>query len=82
MSRAGEAILNKAGIPTYAYPDAAARVFQTMWRYSANLKALYETPQAVEDPIRRRPDLVDARSGPQGRTLLTEAESKNLLSRL
>src|SRR5579864_39588 len=24
----GEAILNKAGIPTYGYPDAAARVFQ------------------------------------------------------
>jgi acetyltransferase len=91
----GEAILNNAGIPTYAYPDAAARVFQTMWRYSANLKALYETPQAFhpEDPkggadllVRSRPpgrlpqatDLV-THARTQGRTLLTEAESKKLL---
>ena len=43
-----EAILNQAGIPTYGYPDAAARVFDLMWSYSANLKALYETPEALE----------------------------------
>jgi acetyltransferase len=84
----GEAILNKAGIPTYAYPDAAARVFQTMWRYSANLKSLYETPKSggADLPVRSRPPgrllgatnlVVQARA--QGRTLLTEAESKNLL---
>ena len=35
-----EAILNQAGIPTYGYSDAAARVFDLMWSYSANLKAL------------------------------------------
>jgi acetyltransferase len=73
----GEAILNKAGIPTYAYPDAAARVFQTMWRYSANLKALYETPQAVKSDSQATDLVVQVRA--QGRTLLTEAESKNLL---
>ncbi|HEY9639413.1 MAG TPA: CoA-binding protein, partial [Coleofasciculaceae cyanobacterium] len=31
---AGEAILNRASIPTYPYPDTAARVFSYMWRYS------------------------------------------------
>ena len=31
---AGEAILNRAGIPTFAYPDTAARVFNYMWRYT------------------------------------------------
>ncbi len=41
---AGEHILNQAGIPTYRYPDQAARVFGHLWRFSDNLKALYETP--------------------------------------
>ena len=31
---AGEEILNRAGIPTFPYPDTAARVFNYMWRYS------------------------------------------------
>ena len=41
---AGEAILNAAGIPMFPYPDTAARVFSYMWRYSYNLRGLYETP--------------------------------------
>ena len=40
----GVQVLNRAGIPTFPYPDTAARVFQYMWRYSDNLRALYETP--------------------------------------
>ena len=86
---AGEAALNRARIPTYAYPDSAARVFQAMWRYSANLQALYETPQTFqsEDPdaahtadarARASESIVNARA--KGRTLLTEAESKALLA--
>ena len=31
---AGEQILNAAGIPTFPYPDTAARLFNYMWRYS------------------------------------------------
>jgi acetyltransferase len=85
----GEVILNQAGIPTYAYPDAAARVFQLMWSYSANLKALYETPAASESEDGDAAVQVGARARTaafinsaraKGRTLLTEAESKNLLS--
>ena len=41
---AGRAILNAAGIPTFPYPDTAARVFNYMWQYSHNLRGLYETP--------------------------------------
>jgi acetyltransferase len=85
----GQAILNQAGIPTYNYPDAAARVFQLMWSYSANLKALYETPDAFEWDDRDA--AVEASPGvkaaqlirgirEKGRTLLTEAESKILLA--
>jgi acetyltransferase len=78
-----EAILNQAGIPTYGYPDAAARVFQLMWSYSANLKALYETPEPIEsddaDAAGRASELITSVRA-KGRTLLTEAESKNLLA--
>jgi acetyltransferase len=79
---AGEQILNQAGIPTYRYPDQAARVFGYLWRFSDNLKALYETPAlppatAVERE-RVQPILSQARQ--QGRTLLTEVESKEILA--
>ncbi len=40
----GERILNQANIPTFPYPDTAARVFTYMAAFSENLKALYETP--------------------------------------
>jgi acetyltransferase len=80
----GEAILNGAGIPAYPYPDSAARVFQLMWRYSANLQALYETPAAFEmevsDDARARAGACIANARAKGRTLLTEAESKSLLA--
>jgi acetyltransferase len=41
----GEAILNAAGIPTFAYPDTAARAFDYMWNYASHLRGLYETPE-------------------------------------
>ena len=78
-----EEILNQAGIPTYAYPDAAARVFDLMWSYSANLKALYETPEAFEsEAAASRTKATELINGvrAKGRTLLTEAESKSLLA--
>jgi acetyltransferase len=42
---AGIDILNRAGIPTFPFPDTAARLFNYMWRYSYNLRGLYETPE-------------------------------------
>ena len=54
----GIALLTEAGIPAYGYPDSAARVFHLMWNYSANLRALYETPAAygAEDSARHVSD--------------------------
>ena len=78
---AGESILNAAGIPTFAYPDTAARMFTHMWHYSANLRSLYETPVlAPATPERTRAEKIiqDARQG--GRTVLTEFESKQVLA--
>jgi acetyltransferase len=81
----GEAVLDAAGIPTFPYPDTAARVFTYMWRYTCNLRGLYETPALpgeagmnvtawaqVEDILSRVRD--------QPRTLLDEYESKQVLA--
>ena len=82
----GESVLNNAGVPTFPYPDTAARAFTYMWRYTQNLRSLYETPSLAEGP---EPDHA-ARAGVQeiiqearksGRLLLNEFESKAVLSR-
>ncbi len=82
---AGEAVLNAAGIPTFSYPDTAARAFTYMWRYSYNLRGLYETPVLSDHSemesasrIKAAQFIADARR--QGRVLLNELESKHLLS--
>ncbi len=81
--QAGEEILNRAGIPTFPYPDTAAQAFQYMWRYTYNLRGIYETPAAVPDAD---PSTSGAAakiiSGAQAdhRTLLDEEESKRLLA--
>jgi len=78
---AGERILNDAGIPTFGYPDTAARIFNYMWRYSYNLAGLYETPTLPEDvPGRENAEALIRQAREAGRTLLTEHESKQLLS--
>ncbi|HTA77172.1 MAG TPA: acetate--CoA ligase family protein, partial [bacterium] len=79
----GRDILSKAGIPCFDFPDTASRMFNYMWHYSANLKALYETPSLL--PLSSTPDRAKAKTilekaGGAGRTLLTEYESKELLS--
>jgi acetyltransferase len=81
---AGEAILNRMGVPTFGYPDTAARVFTYMWRYSSNLRALYETPMLPtgidEQATREKADAIVHGARDAGRTILTETESKQLLA--
>src|SRR5262249_25165022 len=81
---AGEAILNRAGIPTFAYPDTAATVFTAMHQYNENLRALYETPVPSADPAdmesgRAKANLLIEAIRKTSRTILTEAESKELM---
>lgn len=80
----GEDILNAANIPTFKYPDRAAKAFYYMWSYSENLRSLYETPTAPAqnghgyiDRDRAGKIISDVRK--TGRTILTEFESKKLL---
>src|SRR4051794_10557840 len=81
----GEQILNRAGIPTYEYPDTAAKVFTLMWKSSYNLLGLYETPNLPFDSetatsSRERAEALIAAVRREGRTILTESESKQLLA--
>lgn len=80
---AGEHILNNAGIPTYAYPDTAARLFNYMWRYASNVNALYETPRygdSNESADREGAKAIIDKVRQAGRTILTEHESKQILA--
>lgn len=80
----GDAILNQAGIPTFDYPDTAARMFEYMWRYASRLRSLYETPLFPEEEYETHDaaparEIVD-KARAAGRTILTEYESKQILS--
>ena len=82
---AGKAALNSAGIPTFPYPDTAARAFTYMWRYTYNLRGLYETPtladqSEMESTSRNQVGQIIQNARRQGRVLLNELESKVLLS--
>jgi acetyltransferase len=81
----GEAVLNSAGIPTFPFPDTAARAFTYMWRYTYNLRGLYETPALAEIPefneaSRKQIEQIINNARDRRRVLLTELESKQLLS--
>ena len=80
--RPGMEILDRAGIPTFEYPDAAARAFCAMWRYSHNLDTLYETPAltATTEIDKSHAEQIIDRARKAQRTLLTEIESKQLLT--
>jgi len=79
----GVRILNNSGIPSFSYPDTAARMFCYMHRYAENLRQLYETPRLAQDEDRQidrgAASAILDRVRKTGRTLLTEAESKDLL---
>jgi acetyltransferase len=74
----GAEVLERAGIPTFGFPDNAVRIFNFMWRYHANLLALFETPAALPEelaPDRAAVSAVFAQARAEGRTVLGAAES-------
>ncbi|MGA7793012.1 MAG: bifunctional acetate--CoA ligase family protein/GNAT family N-acetyltransferase [Candidatus Acidiferrales bacterium] len=81
----GVAILNAANIPTFSYPDTAARAFTYMWKYTYNLRGLYETPVLGDAADSFGQAQSQAKSFLEkiraaGRTILTEAESKHVIA--
>ncbi|MBX9257368.1 bifunctional acetate--CoA ligase family protein/GNAT family N-acetyltransferase [Desmonostoc muscorum CCALA 125] len=83
---AGEMILNRSHIPTYTYPDTAARIFSYMWQSSYNLRGIYETPVMPEFdfasgiPDRNCVEKIIQSARQAQRTILTEFESKQILA--
>ncbi len=79
----GEEILNRANIPTFAYPDTAARMFDYMANYTAILNRMYETPILATEgdnaPDGKVAEAIIEHVRQTGRTILTEYESKKLL---
>ena len=81
----GETILNRAGIPTFAYPDTAAQVFNHMWHYNYNLRGLYETPILTPDSEEaafhqaKASKIIEAAHN-SDQTLLSEFDSKQVLA--
>ncbi|MCX6070315.1 MAG: acetate--CoA ligase family protein, partial [Chloroflexi bacterium] len=80
----GDTILSQSNIPTFPYPDTAARMFDYMAQYSDNLRALYETPSLPGVQEKHTDSSAAAaileRARQSGRTILTEYESKQLLA--
>jgi acetyltransferase len=81
----GIAILNAANIPTFSYPDTAARAFTYMWKYTYNLRGLYETPLLSDAADSFGHAQSQAKSflkkiRAAGRTILTEVESKHVIA--
>ncbi|MCW6038442.1 bifunctional acetate--CoA ligase family protein/GNAT family N-acetyltransferase [Spirulina subsalsa FACHB-351] len=80
----GEQLLNDCKIFTLPFPDGAVHVFNYMWRYAYNLNGLYETPHLPDEEAESRLQRTEARQilqqvRAEGRSLLTEYESKQLL---
>jgi acetyltransferase len=80
----GAAILRQAGVPTFEYPDTATEMFNALWHSALDLRALYETPSLSDDAERAMDRAAAAAiiraAREAGRTLLTEVESKAVLS--
>jgi acetyltransferase len=84
----GVKILTDAQIPSFEYPDDAAKTFGMMWRFSQNILSLYETPaigrmESYEDNTRetqgQKVQRLVQQAQHDNRILLTEAESKQIL---
>lgn len=86
--RQGAKILSEANIPTFSYPDDAAKTFAMMWHYSKNIQSLYEIPPAIEQ-VEIEKSILERRRHEtseffhsvleEERILLTEFESKQIL---
>lgn len=77
----GEDILSSSGIPTFEYPDMACQTFASMWRYSYNLKGIYEVPTLPSEFLinEAQVEKIIQTALQEKRTILDEYESKKIL---
>ena len=79
----GRQLLGEAGIPTFDSPESAIGAFLHMVQYRRNQELLYERPEALpqdHQPNDEQVAAIIARARHENRTLLNEAEAKQLLA--
>ena len=80
----GRNTLEKGKIPWFPFPERAVEVFMRMVKYRENMELLYEMPEdlPIQFPDIRREDArtLIVKAQKEGRTLLDESESRELLS--
>lgn len=82
-TREGREILFRSNVPTYETPEEAVRTYLYMYNYERNLEILHETPADV--PVESAPPknslkTLVRKALAEGRTVLTEEESKRFLA--
>ncbi len=83
-----DGIMSRGGIPTFAFPDDAARVFNYMWKFGESLNTLEHEADdesanggaLLKSAKNRKVSPIIEKVKSEGRTLLTEVESKLLLA--
>lgn len=81
-TRAGREILFRNNVPTYDTPEEAVRTYLYMYNYERNLEILHETPTDVpvdSSPPKNTLKAFVRKVLAEGRTVLTEEESKRFL---
>lgn len=72
--------LMEAGIPTFAFPDSAAKVFAQLWNHTKDLADIYENgKEKTFDADRADAKKIFESVRKEGRTLLSEHEAKRIL---
>lgn len=78
----GRQILEKGNIPIFRQGEDAIRSFMNIYKYSENLKNLYETPSATPHAFSPKTDenrMIISQAISNNRKALTEIEAKSLL---
>lgn len=84
-TKEGRKLLSKAGVPNFQYPDAAAHIFNYLWKYAYNLKGIYQTPR-ISDSMKKNPPNreevteIISKAKSENRIILTEWEAKRILA--
>ncbi|HET6399829.1 MAG TPA: acetate--CoA ligase family protein [Candidatus Kapabacteria bacterium] len=83
---AADGIMSRGGIPTFAFPDDAARVFNYMWKFGETLEILEfdrgrsSDASGIRAGMEPKHSSIVEKARSEGRTILTEVESKQLLA--
>ena len=81
---AQEEVLLRACLPLFSSITSAVRIFGYLWRYSRDLKALYETPElhadAADRQVRQQASALIGSALQAHRERLTDADSREVLA--